>query len=306
MQGSVFTFVMILIRTVLKFVLFYTLVFLFCFSALGQTSNDSLIRNELLFAQYLINKGNNNDAIYILEKIQTAALSKNSTDSLNYFLGWANYGRKELNNTIKYFDKITPDFKAFNKVVFFKAYANTFVENTLKASEILQQYTCADTNLCKLKTFEQAGIALLQRDINEFNNYAQNFKFDYYPTAVQEENLIGICGDIEKFKPKSLFVAGALSAIVPGLGKIYIGNIGEGVAAFFTVGALMAVATENLVKDGITDYKTILTGTVASIFYIGNIYGSVAALKVKREKFNDEVNNQILFELHIPLRTVFN
>lgn len=97
----------------------------------------------------------------------------------------------------------------------------------------------------------------------------------------------------------------ALSAIVPGLGKIYAGRLGEGVSAFLITTTMGLVAVENYIKDGWKDPKTIIFGSLFSVFYIGNIWGSTLSVKLINDEFNKEVNEQILFNLRVPLRIIF-
>ena len=109
----------------------------------------------------------------------------------------------------------------------------------------------------------------------------------------------------QNIEPKSAFLAGLYSSLLPGMGKVYAGDYGSGVSAFLTNAALGAMFYENFRKDGIKDPKTIIFGTLFSAFYIGNIWGSVVNVKVHNQILYDGINQQILLELHIPLRTVF-
>jgi hypothetical protein len=65
------------------------------------------------------------------------------------------------------------------------------------------------------------------------------------------------------------------------------------------------VACENLIKDGIKDPKTIIFGSLFGLFYIGNIWGSVISVKLTRDEFNKEINEQIIFNLRVPLRIIY-
>ena len=104
---------------------------------------------------------------------------------------------------------------------------------------------------------------------------------------------------------RSPWVAGTLSALVPGLGKVYAGNLGEGIAAFLVTGSLIAVTAENWVKEGPTNWKTIAAGLLSTVFYVGNIYGSVATVKVNLRDYNNRNDVQILYDIHIPLRAAY-
>ena len=87
---------------------------------------------------------------------------------------------------------------------------------------------------------------------------------------------------------KSLTAAGLLSALIPGLGKIYAGELGDGITAFIFNGILGFLAYDNF-RAGHKTRGWIFAGLTA-IFYGGNIYGSVAAAQIynKRNKVNYE------------------
>ena len=108
-----------------------------------------------------------------------------------------------------------------------------------------------------------------------------------------------------KLKRKSPFVAGMLSAIVPGLGKVYAGNNGQAIASFLSVGLIGGIAVENYIKQGITHPQTIIFGVITSVFYIGNIWGSALSVQLIRNEKNLENKNNILVSLRMPLHKFF-
>jgi TM2 domain-containing membrane protein YozV len=83
-------------------------------------------------------------------------------------------------------------------------------------------------------------------------------------------------------------LAGIMSAIIPGSGKIYIGETGDGIVAFLTTTVFAFIAYDNF-KAGHTTRAWIWTG-VAAFFYAGNVYGSVAAVQVHNAKITFEFN----------------
>jgi TM2 domain-containing membrane protein YozV len=90
---------------------------------------------------------------------------------------------------------------------------------------------------------------------------------------------------------KSSTVAGIMSAIIPGGGKIYVGEIGDGIVAFLTTAVFTYIAYDNF-KAGHNTRAWIWTG-VAALFYSGNIYGSVAAAQVYNAKMTFEFNEEL-------------
>lgn len=91
---------------------------------------------------------------------------------------------------------------------------------------------------------------------------------------------------------KSPLVAGILSAVIPGLGKIYSNQLSDGLTSLILNG-LFAFLSYNSFKHAHNFRGWIFAGTGA-FFYAGNIYGSVAAAKIYNSKLNFEYKEQVL------------
>ncbi len=76
-------------------------------------------------------------------------------------------------------------------------------------------------------------------------------------------------------KEKNPLQAGLLSAVIPGLGKIYTGEYGDGITAFLLTGILTFLAIDNFNADH--NFKGWLFSGFAAYFYVGNIYGSISS-----------------------------
>ena len=100
---------------------------------------------------------------------------------------------------------------------------------------------------------------------------------------------------------KSPFLAGAMSAVIPGSGKIYAGDLRSGVSTFLIVGALGGMAAESWIKLGGGDWRTIALSSVFGLFYIGNIYGSALSVSLIQNANKDAEKATLLFDLRIPL-----
>jgi TM2 domain-containing membrane protein YozV len=77
--------------------------------------------------------------------------------------------------------------------------------------------------------------------------------------------------------------ASLLSALIPGLGKVYSNEISDGIFSFLATGLLSYLAYDNFKADH--RFRGWLFTGLASIFYVGNIYGSYAAAQI----FNAQV-----------------
>ena len=96
-----------------------------------------------------------------------------------------------------------------------------------------------------------------------------------------------------KTKYKSPILAATFSTIVPGLGKIYTGNIKDGFIALIFVGVNTFQSYRYFNKKGINSAGGWIFGSLATGFYVGNIYGAFKAAKIKNKKTKDAYKKQI-------------
>lgn len=269
--------------------------------------NDPPNKEDVSFLMHLNTIQNHEETEFLIEEINLNTIERPSLlDTLNYLMGWSRYNQKDLKESAASLLEVSEQSSFYEKARFFAAYNYTHSNHYDEGKEILKDLRHSSTHISKLKNFELAGISLLERNYEAFSQYSVHFKQDYYPIAGQEKNLIQISHELMHQKTKSPFLAASLSTILPGSGKIYAGKTGEGISSFLIVGSLAAVTAENYFKNGITNPKTILFGGIFSVFYIGNILGSYHSISIANKKFNDKKNSEILYNLHIPLRTVFN
>lgn len=87
--------------------------------------------------------------------------------------------------------------------------------------------------------------------------------------------------------------AGLLSAIVPGLGKIYTGDYGDGITGFLFTAILGYIAYDNF-RAG-HNFRGGLFSGLTALFYGGNIYGSITSAQIYNAaadyKYEEELLN---------------
>ncbi len=76
---------------------------------------------------------------------------------------------------------------------------------------------------------------------------------------------------------KSESTAAILSSLLPGLGKVYADEIGDGITSFLFTGVLTYLAVNNFKNDH--PIRGWVFSGLAAYFYTGNIYGSMAAVQ---------------------------
>lgn len=266
---------------------------------------DSLCSFNVQFVRHLIHKAQYDDALYVLNDTLFKTGCQLFNDDFNYLKGWSYYYKKELDSSCLYLNKVSPLSPLYTKSKFYVLYNNAHLGNYYLADTIARAITDTSELIQQLTNIEMAGISLLKRDFIEFDKFASKFKNDFYYFELQQQELINTKINILKTKRKSKYLAAGLSAIIPGLGKLYGGRPGEGIAAFTMVGGLAAITIESYLKYGIKDYKTIAFGSLFSLFYLGNIYGSMVTVQQYKNDVTQSQNLTILYHMHIPLRTIF-
>jgi len=259
------------------------------------------IKQRFEFVHHLIKSNDFKEALIELDYLE----GKTTSDSLYYLKGWSLYSLKQLTNSADNFKKVSRTSTFYHKSHFFAAYSYVHTRNYKDAKRILNQIELTPQTR-QLQDFESSGIALLERDFDLYETVS--LKSKHILPALQTEviNLTKLHASLKNRKPKKMWLAGLMSAIVPGSGKMYAGKTGEGIASLLMVGSTGLVTWENHRKLGVKNLKTILFGSIFTIFYVGNIYGSVFSVKISNEEFNHEMDQKILFNLHIPLRNIFN
>lgn len=262
--------------------------------------------NSLGFIRYLSSKDYHEEVIHLVNKTDLNIVIAEKQDSFFYYRGWSYYNLKRLESSGEDFIRVREESSFYHKSRFFAAYNEIFIGNHPKANLILKTTIVNEDRLRSLLHFELAGISLLDKNYDQFEKEMLGVDTSFY--AFREESLMlrEYANTLQAHRKKSPWVAGIMSGVIPGSGKIYAGKTAQGISSFITVVGLGFVTLENYRKQGPMKFKTLLFGAAFSAFYISNIYGSVFSVKIAEDEFANEYNNKILFNLHIPLRTVFN
>jgi TM2 domain-containing membrane protein YozV len=97
----------------------------------------------------------------------------------------------------------------------------------------------------------------------------------------------------ETLPRKSAWLAGALSALVPGLGRLYIGRVADGIMSFVLIGVTGGLAAQGFHDEGRSSVRGWILGSVASLLYVGNVYGSAVGALVQRHDAEDALMQEI-------------
>jgi TM2 domain-containing membrane protein YozV len=261
-------------------------------------------KSELPFIEHLINKGYYKEAIYLIDQ-NSPKYTMFQQDSVNYFRGWAEYSQKNLQQSTISLIKVSEESPFHLKSSFFAGYNQIFLENYSEARTIMSQIKApVDPNL-SLVNLELSGIEMLQENWPKASELLQQVNPEVAMLNQQAITLGQICKKQAAHRYKSPLLAGIMSGIIPGSGKIYAGKTGEGIASMIATTGFGLITWENYRKLGIGHAKTIFFGCIFAANYVSNIYGSVISVKIIENEYKDATHNQILFQLHIPLRNFF-
>ena len=265
--------------------------------ALGVHARAQYVSEDYDFALYLIDNDLKADAKALL-----GTRSYMPSDTLTFLKAWTHYQLKELEEASSLFRAVPVESPFHEKSLFYSAAVSAHLGDFTSPVAELEAY---GGPFGELRSLQLAGLALLRGDKDAYLQASQAFRFEDFALQEAEHQLEDIFNYRYEQKPKSPWLAAAASALVPGLGKIYAGQTGEGVSAFLVTGAFGAITAEHWIKDGLSDWKTIVPGLLFATLYLGNIYGSYMSVSIYNTKIRDAQDTAVLYNIHIPLRAVF-
>lgn len=250
------------------------------------------------FINYLLESGMKRDAHTILFHNGIYAPS----DTLDYLRGLTAYYMKDFGTASYYLSCVGQASPLFDQA-FFHSTAS-LLELGYNAQSIAQliSYNGPRNDLRRLQL---EAAALLEDDFSEYLKYSEAASGSTSYSVMQaEQALAKIYSDRISAKEKKPWIAATASAIVPGLGKVYAGNLSEGIASFLIVGSFGAVTAECISKKGCGDWRSITFGAIGALFYLGNIYGSYFSVERINTYTHEAQNQAIMYNIHVPLRSV--
>lgn len=287
--------------TTKKHLFLILLILLLAFTGHGQS-----LHKQINFIHHLTNSGYYQESLSENLRTPRPAFSQPASDSLNYLAGWAAYYLKELETSTTYLTQVSQGSKLYAKSHLFAAYNQIHLKNYSQGASILSDFQPQNTTEQHFVKYLTSGLQLIQRDFAGFDTTILRLPKDYFGFSKELENLQRIEKDMMTHKDKSVWLSGIMSAIIPGSGKIYAGKTGQGITTFLLTTGLALVTLENYHKNGIESASTLVFGSAFAVFYAGNIYGSMYSAKTVNDDFYHLQNQKILFNLHIPLRNIFD
>lgn len=261
--------------------------------------------SDLDFLNHVVGTDNKQETVFLLEKIIEDFDEGELKDSLLFLNGYINYELKNRGLSSASYLRVSEKSKFRFRSVLMASSNHMLDGNYSKAVSLLDLVHPTDSLSIALIDFQRCGYDLLLGDLDAYQQRKQVLSQNYYPFAEEEKNLEKYHTVLARSNKKSPFVAGALSALVPGLGKVYSGKIYGGVAAFIFVTAFAGMTVETYYRLGPKDVQPYIFGSLATLFYTGNILGSIYSVGIKKQEVRNEVHRSIVVDLHIPLRRLY-
>jgi len=275
---------------------------------LGDLDSADYFSGEISFAYYLISSEQYSDAQYLLFKLQSESTSAdpNQRDSINYLIGWTFYFSRDFDQAIDHLSNVSTQSEIGVQSQFYKSICLVYIEQYDSAKIILNNIsTKPDDILRELTVLQLTAIALLERDYYAYDSLSPYLTKKYFQFSEEENSMKEYYADLTNYRQKSPWIAGGLSALFPGLGKFYAGYIGLPFGTISMTLPLAAVAVEAAIIAGVLSPPFIVLGSLFGIFYVGNIWGSALSVYTIKKEIYDEIDRNIIYDMHIPLRRVF-
>ena len=264
--------------------------------------------DELSFVSYLIANEQYSYATFLLNRLeeQSKSASAEQHDSITYMRGWIHYFDQEFTNAIGILSQVSNDFAIGVQARFYQSICNVYLEDYEKAKIQLSIIQLdSGTQLWELRMLQYASISLLERNYDDFDSLSGYFSKKHFEFATEEKSMTTYHQELSTYKRKSPWIAGFMSALFPGIGKLYAGYRGTPLGTMYMTLPLAAVAVEAALIAGLLSPPFFILGGIFGIFYIGNIWGSALSVYSIKKEIYDEIDRNILFDMHIPLRRVF-
>lgn len=264
------------------------------------------LQEEFSFANYLVSIESYEEATFVLKELLTKSENTRVLDSAHFMLGQIYFNQKSLSEAVTHYDKVNDEnTNMFTQSLFYSSLSSSYLGNYGDAELKMKNYNSTDPNFYNLKTLNLAAINLLKRNFNSYDSLSTLLDSTNYLIGEQTEDLEFHKKKLLSVSKKSPLKAAMLSALLPGAGRMYVEKPGQGIYQLIIATILGLQTWESYRKDGVESARFIIYGSLFTSFYIGNIWGSTVGVKLYKNEIKETVDNAILLDMHIPLRTLF-
>jgi len=257
----------------------------------AQSLETATLNEKLRFCVSLVNQGRHDDALFLLNKF-----SHLNNDSVLFWKGYTLLQLKQTDSAITCFNSIiksSDNNELKNRAILFYNHCKllTFPDSLITFS--------IDTNNYRKELYRIQLLAayLIKQDHKSFEVEFAKEKCRFTDLAIIEFNLYLLDYELKNQKRKKPFIAGILSAFIPGSGKVYAGKPHEALTAFLPVAFNGAQAAEGYYHRQLKSPHLYVFGAIGSVFYFSNIYGSAKSASRSNKEKLEKVRLKFFYEL---------
>jgi len=242
------------------------------------------------FADYLYDQGDYLAAVGEYQRYLFYNLKDD--DQAWYRIGLSYRATGQIDKALNVFNRILkkqPDSQLASTIYYQVAYSYFLANEYEKAIKFLTQ-----TNDPQSRQLIGINLLMLKRWDSALDLFNQ-LESESPPANVRESNAVyqKLAVEGKHLPRKSPILAGCLSAVIPGTGKIYNGRVADAVNAMITIGLSGWLAYDGFHQNGVDSVKGWTFGAAASVFYLGNVYGSVIASQIHNQQIELEFLDQL-------------
>ena len=248
--------------------------------------------SQYSFGKYLFMENDFQRAINELKK--ASYLSKHvgfsKSDSIHFLIGISYSKIKNYDLSNRHLALIPNNDSVLYGKAIFQSSKNHIFNNNYDSAIVI----CNSVGEDKLLKIHSGKLPLMIASSYLLLNKPESASKELINANLTNSKLFNYCSELENFRPKSALVAGTLSAIIPGTGKMYTNNLEHGLVSMFAIGLFGFRTAIEYNRGGINSAGFITFGVLFLITYTANIVGSAISAKFYNRKHNNEINLKVI------------
>ena len=262
--------------------------------------------NVRRFADYLYEEG---DYLGAAGEYQRCAFALGQggagVDSLYYRIGICYRLGRRPSESVNFFLRMTREFPqsgladmAYCQAAYSQTLSGKY-EESLSFARANRDRLSSQTARARLDAVTALNY-LYQRRWDSARNLMASSETDGEPDTLRAF-LFDVAEEGRHLPRKSTFRAGVLSALIPGLGKVYCGRIVDGLFSLAVTGITAWQAQRAIDDHGASSAESWIYGGLSGGLYLGNVYGSAVAARI----YNDSLERNLLQRADPVVETLF-
>ena len=234
---------------------------------IAQTENGNIWsdKNRLAFGNHLFCE---KDYLRAIDEFQSV-LIKNWNDTLQFKIATSYFRMKHYDKAFNEFEKFTPNSSMYLQSENEKFRTLFLSENfSSMQNKIRNSKRYSGNNSIELLRLLNSSMLLTNAELPQKSKFISIYENE-------DKNILSEFYNWKENPPYKNPTIAAILSIIPGLGKIYADEIGDGITSFVLTGLFTYLAINKFQNNQQTS-AWIYTG-LSAFFYSGNIYGSYTA-----------------------------